>query len=72
VASYAKGEKKGVLRSAMGLVKTVAGNSKKAEKFSKATRTSPADVVNLVSEYLIRLLLTRGPDFLQWLQRQSN
>jgi len=46
VASYTKGEKKGVLRSAMGLVKTVAGNSKKAEKFSKATRTSPADVVS--------------------------
>ena len=47
MASYTKGEKKGVLRSAMGLVKTVAGNSKKAEKFSKATRTSPADVVSL-------------------------
>ena len=37
----------GVLRSAMGLVKTATGgaNSQKAEQVSKATRTSSADVV---------------------------
>jgi hypothetical protein len=39
----------GVLRSAMGLVKTATGgaNSQKAEQVAKATRTSPADVVRL-------------------------
>jgi len=35
----------GVFQSAMGLVKTASGNTQKAEKISKETRTSPADVV---------------------------
>lgn len=35
----------GVFKSAMGLVKTATGNTQKAEKITKATRTSPADVV---------------------------
>jgi len=35
----------GVLQSAMGFVKTATGNSAKADKISKATKTSPADVV---------------------------
>jgi hypothetical protein len=38
----------GALRSAMGLVKTATGGAgnQKAEQISKATRTSPADVVS--------------------------
>ena len=37
----------GVLKSAIGLVKTATGgaSSQKAEQVAKATRTSPADVV---------------------------
>ena len=39
----------GVLKSAIGLVKTATGgaSSQKAEQVTKATRTSPADVVRL-------------------------
>jgi metacaspase-1 len=48
VTSYARGDMGGVLRSAMGLVKTATGSahSQKAEQVTKATRTSPADVVS--------------------------
>jgi len=48
VTSYARGDMGGVLRSAMGLVKTATGgaNAQKAEKVSKATRTSSADVIS--------------------------
>lgn len=46
VTSYAKGDMGGVLKSAMGLYKTAAGGQKKADKISKATRTSPADVIS--------------------------
>lgn len=35
----------GVFKSAMGLVKVASGNTTKADKYAKATRTSPADVV---------------------------
>ena len=47
VTSYARGDMGGVLRSAMGLVKTATGgaNAQKAGQVSKATRTSSADVV---------------------------
>ena len=47
VTSYARGDMGGVLRSAMGLVKTATGgaHSQKAEQVTKATRTSPADIV---------------------------
>ena len=47
VTSYARGDMSGVLRSAMGLVKTATGgaSSQRAEQVAKATRTSPADVV---------------------------
>ena len=40
----------GVLKSASGLVKTATGynQSQKAEQMSKATRTSPADVVRKI------------------------
>ena len=48
VTSYARGDMGGVLSSAMGLVKTATGNAQaqKAEQITKATRTSPADVVS--------------------------
>jgi hypothetical protein len=35
----------GVFKSAMGLVKTASGNAQKAEKYARATKTSPADAV---------------------------
>jgi len=46
VSSYRRGDMGGVFKSAMGLVKTASGNTQKAEKLTKATRTSPADVVS--------------------------
>lgn len=46
VSSYARGDMGGVFKSAMGLVKTATGSSQKADKISKATRTSPADVIS--------------------------
>ena len=49
VTSYAKGDMGGVFKSAMGLVKTATGNTQKADKYAKATRTSPADVVSDLS-----------------------
>ena len=41
----------GVLRSAMGLVKTATGSAstQKAEQVAKTTRTSPADVVRVLN-----------------------
>ncbi len=45
VGSYARGDMGGVFKSAMGLVKTATGSGQKAEKYARATRTSPADVV---------------------------
>jgi len=48
VSSYARGDMGGVFKSAMGLVKTATGNTQKAEKIAKATRTSPADVVCVI------------------------
>jgi hypothetical protein len=46
VTSYARGDMGGVFKSAMGIVKTATGNTQKADKLTKATRTSPADVVS--------------------------
>ena len=43
----------GVFKSAMGLVKTATGNTQKAEKLTKATRTSPADVVSFIDKRLL-------------------
>ena len=63
----------GVLRSAMGLVKTATGgaSSQKAEQVAKATRTSPADVVrNTKLKYLKYVFFKLDiifPDFLEWL-----
>lgn len=39
----------GVFKSAMGLVKVASGNTAKADKYAKATRTSPADVVRILA-----------------------
>ena len=48
VTSYARGDMGGVLSSAMDLFKTATGKSQreKAEKITRATKTSPADVVS--------------------------
>ncbi|KAF9468049.1 caspase domain-containing protein [Collybia nuda] len=46
VTSYARGDMGGVFKSAMGIVKTATGNTQKADKLTKATRTSPADVIS--------------------------
>jgi len=48
VTSYARGDMGGVLRSALGLVKTATGHNQaqRAEQVTKATRTSPADVIS--------------------------
>lgn len=46
VTAYAKGDMGGLFKSAMGVVKTATGNSSKADKHAKATRTSPADVIS--------------------------
>ncbi|KDR84061.1 hypothetical protein GALMADRAFT_236691 [Galerina marginata CBS 339.88] len=46
--SYQKGDKGGAFRSAMGVIKQAsgAGDSQKADKLAKATRTSSADVIS--------------------------
>ncbi|KAF8969377.1 caspase domain-containing protein [Flammula alnicola] len=46
VTSYARGDMGGVFKSAMGLVKTATGNTQKAEKVARATKTSPADCIS--------------------------
>lgn len=46
VSAYAKGDMSKVFQSAMGLVKTATGNSQKADKYAKATKTSPADCIS--------------------------
>ena len=68
VTSYARGDMGGVLRSAMGLVKTATGSAstQKAEQVAKTTRTSPADVVRCTKPYYERLLRYLI-DFLEWL-----
>jgi len=46
VQSYAKRDIGGMLKSAKVLAKAATGSSQKASKISKATRTSPADVIS--------------------------
>ncbi|KAF8071909.1 peptidase C14, caspase domain-containing protein, partial [Lyophyllum atratum] len=46
VTSYARGDMGGVFKSAMGLVKTATGSNQRADKITKATKTSPADVIS--------------------------
>jgi hypothetical protein len=53
VSSYARGDMGGVFKSAMGIMKTATGNTKKAEAYAKETRTSPADVVRLSYTYIL-------------------
>jgi len=50
ITSYSKGDVASAMRSAIGLVKTATKKSK-AEKISKATKTSPADCVGFVLVY---------------------
>lgn len=45
VSSYARGDMGGVFKSAMGIVKVASGNNKKAEEYTRRTKTSPADAV---------------------------
>jgi hypothetical protein len=45
VTSYARGDMSGVFSSVSGLIKTASGNGQKAEKYARATKTSPADVI---------------------------
>ncbi|KAJ6531831.1 peptidase C14, caspase domain-containing protein [Mycena capillaripes] len=44
--SYTSGNMSGVLKAGMGLVKTATGSGQKADKYARATRTSPADVIS--------------------------
>ncbi|CAK5268556.1 unnamed protein product [Mycena citricolor] len=46
LTAYAGGDIGGALSSAMGLFKTATGNGQKAEQYSRATRTSPADAIS--------------------------
>jgi len=46
VTSYARGDMGGVFKGVTGILKTATGNTKKAENYAKATRTSPADVIS--------------------------
>jgi hypothetical protein len=46
VTSHTRGDMGGDLSSAMGLVKVATVSAQKAEQISKATKTSPADVVS--------------------------
>lgn len=44
--AYMRGDMGAVFKGVTGLIKTAAGNNKKAGDYSKATRTSPADVIS--------------------------
>ncbi|KAJ6494860.1 caspase domain-containing protein [Mycena vitilis] len=44
--SYTSGDIGGALKAGLGLVKTATGGGQKAEKYARATRTSPADVIS--------------------------
>ncbi|KAI9057303.1 hypothetical protein FKP32DRAFT_1584268 [Trametes sanguinea] len=46
VTSYARGDMGGVFSSVSGLLKTATGGGQRADKISKATKTSPADVIS--------------------------
>ncbi|KAG5643021.1 Ca(2+)-dependent cysteine protease [Asterophora parasitica] len=46
VTSYARGDIGGMFSSAMGIVKTATGQTTKAEKISRETKTSPADCIS--------------------------
>jgi metacaspase-1 len=67
--SYARGDMGGVFKSAMSLVKTASGNTQKAEKYARATRTSPADAVSNCAYLSLgeRLNGLMDVDILEWL-----
>jgi len=44
--SYSRGDMGGVLSGVLGIVKTASGKQQKAEKKSRKTKTSPADVIS--------------------------
>ncbi|KAF7327712.1 hypothetical protein MKEN_00350700 [Mycena kentingensis (nom. inval.)] len=44
--AYASGDVGGALKSAFGIVKTATGSNKRADEYSKQTRTSHADVIS--------------------------
>nr|GAT42971.1 predicted protein [Mycena chlorophos] len=44
--SYRSGDIGGALKSAFGVVKTATGSNRRAEEYTRATRTSPADVIS--------------------------
>ncbi|EGO24172.1 hypothetical protein SERLADRAFT_388948 [Serpula lacrymans var. lacrymans S7.9] len=46
VSSYARGDMGGVFSSVTGLLKTATGSSQKAERYARATKTSPADCIS--------------------------
>ncbi|KAI0070425.1 hypothetical protein K474DRAFT_1670108 [Panus rudis PR-1116 ss-1] len=46
VTSYARGDMSGVMTSVTGLFKAATGNTQKADKIAKRTKTSPADVIS--------------------------
>jgi hypothetical protein len=54
VSSYARGDKGGAMKAAFGLLKSASGsgNQAKADAYAKKTRTSPADVVRLMTIYM--------------------
>lgn len=45
VTAYSRGDMGGVFKSALGLVKTATGGATKADRFTRQTRTSSADVI---------------------------
>jgi hypothetical protein len=55
VSSYARGDKGGAIKAAFGLLKSASGsgNQAKADAYAKKTRTSPADVVRLMTIYIL-------------------
>lgn len=44
--SYARGDMSGVIKGLGGLLKTATGSTKKAEEYSRLTRTSSADAIS--------------------------
>jgi metacaspase-1 len=45
LSSYSKKDMGGVLKGGMGLVRTAAGSNQKVDKWAKANKSNPADVV---------------------------
>jgi len=65
VSSYSRGDMGGVFKSVTGFVKT-ATTGKAAGQRARATKTSPADVVRMISCCLLRLLRS-CVDIVEWM-----